>query len=147
MLCCLQCADFSAGDNKMPQKLGSGLSRREREALDVLHHRGRATAAEVQEALPDAPSYSAVRSILRVLMQKGHVRHEGEGKRYVYLPMEPRPAAAQSALQGVLHTFFGGSLTGAVKAFLSDADADITEQELAQLAELVAAAQEGKDNA
>ncbi|MDQ2798859.1 MAG: BlaI/MecI/CopY family transcriptional regulator [Armatimonadota bacterium] len=121
----------------MPRMIGAGLSRREREILDILHRRGRATAAEILAALSDSPSYSAVRSVLRILVAKGHARHEEEGKRYVYLPTQPRPAAAQSALRGVLQTFFGGSLTDAVKTFLSDTDARLTEEELSELAALI----------
>jgi predicted transcriptional regulator len=121
----------------MPHMIGTGLSRREREALDILNRLGRATAAEIGAALPDAPSYSAVRSVLRILVAKGHARHEEEGKRYVYLPTAPRPLAAQSALRGVLATFFGGSLTGAVKTFLSDEDARLSEAELSELAALI----------
>lgn len=121
----------------MPRMIGTGLSRREREILEILHRRGRATAAEILAVLPDSPSYSAVRSVLRILVAKGHARHEEEGKRYVYLPTQPRPAAAQSALCGVLQTFFGGSLTDAVKTFLSDTDARLSEEEIAELAALV----------
>lgn len=121
----------------MPRMIGTGLSRREREILDILHRQGRATGAEILAALPNSPSYSAVRSVLRILVAKGHARHEEEGKRYVYLPTQPRPAAAQSALHGVLQTFFGGSLTDAVKTFLSDTDARLTEDELSELAALI----------
>ena len=121
----------------MPHMIGTGLSRREREALEILNRLGRATALEMQEALPDAPSYSAVRSVLRILVAKGHARHEEQGKRYVYLPTTPQPQAAQSALRGVLATFFGGSLSGAVKTFLSDEDAGLTEAELSELAALI----------
>jgi BlaI family penicillinase repressor len=124
----------------MPRMIGTGLSRREREILELLHRLGRATAADILAALPNSPSYSAIRSVLRILVAKGHARHEEEGKRYVYLPTQPRPAAAQSALRGVLQTFFGGSLSDAVKTFLSDTDAELTEAELAELAELIACA-------
>ena len=127
----------------MPQMIGTGLSRREREALEILNRLGRATALEIQEALPDAPSYSAVRSVLRILAAKGHARHEEQGKRYVYLPTTPQPEAAQSALRGVLATFFGGSLSGAVKTFLSDEDAQLTEAELSELATLIDQARAG----
>lgn len=121
----------------MPHMIGTGLSRREREALEILNRLGQATALEIQAALPDAPSYSAVRSVLRILVAKGHARHEEQGKRYLYLPTESQPQAARSALRGVLQTFFGGSLSGAVKTFLSDEDADLTEAELSELAALI----------
>ena len=119
----------------MPRMVGSGLSRREREILDVLHREAKATAAQVHAALPHAPSYSSVRSLLSILETKGHVRHEQEGKRYVYLPTQPRQAAARSALKNVVHVFFGGSLESVVRTFLSDAD--VSEEELARLAELI----------
>src|SRR5580658_10091334 len=112
----------------MPRKIGSGLSMREREMLDILHRLGKATAAEVQEALADPPSYSAVRSILRILEGKGHVAHFEEGKRYTYAPVEPRTSAARNALQTVVRNFFGGSLESAVSAFLADSETEISKE-------------------
>src|SRR3970282_692986 len=85
------------------------LSRRERQIMDVIYARGRATAAEVMEALPDPPTYSAVRALLRVLLDKGHLRFEHDGPRYVYLPTVSRNNARQSALRQVLRTLFDGS--------------------------------------
>jgi predicted transcriptional regulator len=117
--------------------IGTGLSRREREILDILHREGRASVAQIQAALPDAPSYSAVRSLLAVLLDKGHVRHERQGKRYLYRPVEPRQQAATAALQQVLGTFFGGSLANAARTFLDEAESDVSDEELARLAELV----------
>ena len=96
------------------------LSRRERQILDALYKAGRATAAEVQEAMPNAPSYSAVRTLLRILEGKGHVRHEQDGARYVYLPRVARDQAQRSALRHLLHTFFEGSATQAIAALLDD---------------------------
>lgn len=96
------------------------LSRRERQILDVLYKTGRATAAEVQEAMPAAPSYSAVRTLLRILEDKGHVRHEQDGSRYVYLPIVARDAAKRSALRHLLNTFFEGSTTQAIAALLDE---------------------------
>ena len=96
------------------------LSRRERQILDVLYKSGRATAAEVQEAMPAAPSYSAVRTLLRILEDKGHVRHEQDGTRYVYLPIVARDAAKRSALRHLLNTFFEGSTTQAIAALLDE---------------------------
>jgi predicted transcriptional regulator len=117
--------------------IGNGLSRREREILEILHRLGRGTATEVMEALPDAPSYSAVRSILRILEEKGHARHEEEGKRYAYLPSEPRQNAGRNALQQVMQTFFGGSLESAVRTFLNDSEADVSEEELERLTRII----------
>jgi predicted transcriptional regulator len=96
------------------------LSRRERQILDVLYKAGRATAAEVQQAMPAAPSYSAVRTLLRILEDKGHVRHEQDGSRYVYLPIVARDAAKRSALRHLLNTFFEGSTTQAIAALLDE---------------------------
>jgi BlaI family penicillinase repressor len=119
----------------MPRMIGTGLSRREREILDILYRLGRASAAEVLEALPEPPSYSAVRALLRILEEKGHIRHEG--KRYLYLPTQPRNAIASTALKNVLQTFFGGSLENAVKTFLSDTDANLSDEELDRMTQLL----------
>ena len=101
----------------------SKLSRRERQIMDSIYRRGRATAAEVLEDLPDPPSYSAVRALLRLLEEKGHVRHEQDGPRYVFLPTVTRDRARKSALKHVVRTFFDGSPTDAVAALL-DGDRD-----------------------
>ena len=123
----------------MPRMVGSGLSRREREILDILYREGKTSAAQVHAALPDAPTYSTVRTLLGVLEGKGHIRHEADGKRFLYLPTAPRQEAARSALQQVLATFFGGSLTSAAKTFLNDAEASVADEELVRLAELIEA--------
>src|SRR5437667_12174301 len=94
------------------------LSRRERQIMDALHARGNATAAEVLSALPDPPSYSAVRALLRILEEKGHVRHRREGARYVYVPRTSPESARRSALQRVVSTFFQGSVAQAMAALL-----------------------------
>jgi BlaI family penicillinase repressor len=96
------------------------LSRRERQILDALYKAGRATAAEVRQAMPQAPSYSAVRTLLRILEDKGHVRHEQDGTRYVYTPTVTRERAKRSALRHVLNTFFEGSATQAILALLDE---------------------------
>jgi predicted transcriptional regulator len=116
------------------------LSRRERQIMDFLYQHGRATAAEVQRGLPDPPSYSAVRAMLRVLEEKGHVRHDQDGPRYVYLPRLGRDRAKRSALRHVVKTFFGGSAEQAVAALLDDGSADLSEDELDRLARLIARA-------
>lgn len=113
------------------------LSRRERQIMDVLYRRGRASVAEVRAGIPDAPSYSAVRSLLRVLEEKEHVRHEEEGPRYVYLPTVPRTEARDSALRHMVRTFFDGSPAQAVAALLGDARTQLTPAELAHLAALI----------
>ena len=121
----------------MPGASEPQLSRRERQIMDVIYARGEATAAEVLSALPDPPSKTAVRTILRILEEKGHLKHKQQGLRYVYQPSRRRGPAGRSALQRVLHTFFEGSLEKAVAAHLGDSAADLSDDELARLAELI----------
>jgi BlaI family transcriptional regulator, penicillinase repressor len=113
------------------------VSRRERQILDVLFARGRATAAEIQAALPDAPSYSAVRALLRILEDKGHVRHERDGLRYVYLPTLAREKARRSALGHLLKTFFDGSTEQAIAALIDGSTSRLSEAELERLARMI----------
>lgn len=115
------------------------LSRRERQILDVIYALGRATAAEVLERLPDAPTYTTVRGLLRVLEQKGHVRHEEDGGRYVYFPTVARQKAARSALRHVVRTFFDDSPSRAMAALLGS-QREVSGEELARLEELIAKA-------
>src|SRR5580698_9974893 len=98
------------------------FSRRERQIMDLIYAQGEATASDVQQALPDAPSYSAVRALLRVLEEKGFLKHRQDGLRYVYLPTEPREKASRSALKNVLKTFFAGSLANAVSSLVDARD-------------------------
>ena len=121
------------------------LTRRERQIVDILYRRGRATAGEVMSELPGDPSYSTVRTQLRVLEEKGHVRHEEQGLRYVYMPAVPRGAARKSALRHLIDTFFDGSAEQVVGALLGGAGSRLTEEELHRIAELVARAR--KDGA
>ena len=113
------------------------LSRRERQIIDILYARGRATAAEVLAGLPDPPSYSAVRAMLRILEEKGHVRHEQDGPRYVYAPTIAHENARKSALRHVLHTFFDGSASQALSALLDDQSSKLSEAELERLAGMI----------
>jgi BlaI family transcriptional regulator, penicillinase repressor len=113
------------------------VSRRERQILDVLFARGRATAAEIQAALPDAPSYSAVRALLRILEDKGHVRHERDGLRYVYLPTLARESARRSALGHLLKTFFDGSTEQAIAALIDGSASRLSDAELERLARMI----------
>jgi predicted transcriptional regulator len=113
------------------------LSRRERQILDILYKNGRSTAAEVQAALPEPPSYSAVRALLRILEEKGHVRHEQDGPRYVYLPTVARDNAKRSALRHILQTFFDGSAEQAISALLDESSARLSSAELDRLARLI----------
>ena len=113
------------------------LSRRERQIIDILYTQGKSTAAEVQSALPDPPSYSAVRAMLRILEEKGHVRHQQDGPRYVYLPTVARDSAKKSALRHMLQTFFDGSAEEAISALLDDQSARLSEAELDRLARMI----------
>src|SRR5213080_2148069 len=113
------------------------LSRRERQMMDILYARGRATAAEIHEALPDAPTYSAVRAKLRVLEEKGHVRHEEEALRYVYLPVVARETARKSALRHMVSTCFAGSVEDTVAALLDISAADLSPKDLDGISSLI----------
>lgn len=113
------------------------LSRRERQIIDILYKHGRATAAEVQTLLPDPPSYSAVRAMLRILEEKGHARHEQDGPRYVYLPTVARDNAKRSAMRHMLQTFFDGSAAQAISALLDDSSAKLSDTELDRLARMI----------
>lgn len=113
------------------------LSRRERQILDVLYRRGRATASEIREALPDAPSYSAVRALLRILEEKKHIRHQEDGPRYVYMPMVSPQRARADAVKHLLTTFFGGSAIDAAAAFVDGSAAKLTPEELDKLEALI----------
>jgi BlaI family penicillinase repressor len=113
------------------------VSRRERQILDILYQHGRASAAEVQQALPDPPSYSAVRAMLRILEEKGHIRHEQDGPRYVYRPTVARDNAKRSALRHILQTFFDGSAEQAISALLDEPSSKLSSAELDRLARLI----------
>lgn len=113
------------------------LSRRERQIMDVLYRRDRASAAEVRESLPKAPSYSAVRAFLRILEEKGHVRHEDDGQRYIYFPVVPRERVRRRALRHVVETFFDGSAAQTVATLLDRSTARLSSQELDRIARLI----------
>lgn len=120
------------------------LSRRERQIMDILFARGRATGQEIQAGLPDQPNYSSVRTILRVLERKGYVRHSEEGLRYVYEPTVAREAARTSALQRIIRTFFDGSAKEAVAALLDPSAFHLSEEELKELSRIVDRAQDSR---
>ena len=113
------------------------LSRRERQIMDILHTKESATAAEVRAALPDPPGYSAVRALLRILEEKGHVRHREDGVRYIYLPRTSKAAASRSALKRVVSTFFQGSVTQTMAALLETADTRLADSELNKLQQII----------
>jgi len=116
------------------------LSRRERQILDILYSREQATAAEIQEALPDAPGYSATRALLRVLEEKGHVKHRQDGPRYVFLPTVPRKRARNEAMKHLLETFFEGSAASAAEALVDGSAARLKPEDLDRLEKLIAQA-------
>jgi BlaI family transcriptional regulator, penicillinase repressor len=119
------------------------LSRRERQIMDVLYQRKSASAAEIRESLPDAPSYSAVRALLRILEEKGHVRHEAKDLRYVYFPTAARERVRRRALRHVVETFFDGRAADAVASLLDPSAARLSDDELNRISELIAKARKG----
>jgi predicted transcriptional regulator len=118
------------------------LSRRERQVMDIVYSLGQATANEIHEALPDPPTFSATRAVIRTLEEKGHIRHEEQGLRYVYLPVVPRDKARTSALAHLVSTFFEGSATQLMAALLDRSTHRISENELDQLEEMIRKAKE-----
>lgn len=120
-------------DNKPVEQ----LTRRERQIMDAIYARGSASAAEVRDGIPEPPSYSAVRALLRLLVEKGHLRHRQDGPRYVYLPTTPRVSAARSALSHIVDTFFGGSVESAVATLIDSKSKDLGQEELQRLERLI----------
>jgi predicted transcriptional regulator len=120
------------------------LSRRERQIMDILYTLGQATGQEVQERLPDTPSYSTVRTILRILETKGHVRHVEDGVRYVYQPAVERETARKSAIHRLVSTFFDGSAKAAAVALLDPAGSKLSDADLKELEATIRKYREGK---
>jgi BlaI family transcriptional regulator, penicillinase repressor len=127
----------------MAKTTHTNLTRRERQIMDILYRRGRATAGEVMQDLPGEPNYSTVRTQLRVLEEKGHVRHEELGLRYVYAPTVPRSAARQSALRHLIETFYDGSTEKVVAALLGVEGSRLSKDELERIAGMVEKARKG----
>lgn len=121
----------------MKSKKPKGFSRREKEMMDIVYRLGQATAAEVREQMAHPPSYSSVRSTLSGLERKGHLRHEFDGNRYIYLPTVRREAAGLSALEHLLSTFFDGSAAEVVAALIEAKRSDLTAEELEELSKLI----------
>src|SRR5437763_14400001 len=121
----------------MADRPAEQLSRRERQIMDIVYRRGRATAAEVLTELPDPPTKTAVGTLLRILEVKAHLTHRQEGLAYRYIPSRPRDQAGRSALRRVLQTFFDGSLEKAVAAHLGDEATALSAEEMQRLAELI----------
>ncbi|MGA2269550.1 MAG: BlaI/MecI/CopY family transcriptional regulator [Bryobacteraceae bacterium] len=114
-----------------------GLSRRERQIMEILYRRGKASASEVRELMEDAPGYSAVRAMLRVLEEKGHTRHQAEGLKYVYMPTVARGKAKRSAVKHLLDTFFAGKPEQIVAALLDVSATRLTREELDRMSEMI----------
>jgi predicted transcriptional regulator len=121
------------------------LSRRERQIMDVLYQKGRATAAEVMELLPDPPSYSSVRALLRILEEKGHARHEMDGTKYVFIPSVHRDKAKRSAIRHLVQTFFDGSPERAVAALLDLSSGRLSDEEVERMTRLIEKSREGRE--
>ena len=115
----------------------TGLSRRERQIMDILYQLGKASASEVREAMADAPGYSAVRAMLRVLEEKGHAKHQEEGLKYVYIPTVPREKAKRSAVKHLMDTFFKDSPEQVVAALLDISSTRLTREELDRMSEMI----------
>jgi predicted transcriptional regulator len=123
----------------------AALSRRERQIMEILFQRGKASAAEVREAMADAPSYSAVRAMLRILEEKGHVKHQAEGLKYVYVPSLGRDKAKRTAVKHLMETFFNGSPEHVVAALLDVSSTRLSQENLDRMARMIEdARKEGK---
>ena len=127
----------------MTKKSHINLSRRERQIMDIIYQRSQASAGEVMENLPNPPSYSAVRALLRVLENKGYLKHKKAGARYIYMPTQPRHNAGKSALKRVLQTFYDNSVEKTVVALLDISDSEFSDEELDRLAQLIDQARKG----
>ncbi len=122
------------------------LSRREREIMDIVYEQGQATAAAIREAMHDAPGPATVRKLVQILENKGHLTHAKTGREHVYRPMKAKRSAARRAMQGLLDTFFGGSLREAIASHLTGSDARLPDEELKQIAQVIREAQKQTRN-
>src|SRR5580700_9060547 len=133
------------GSRLRKQEKSGGLSRRERQIMDALYRLGKASAAEIREALADPPTYTAVRTHLGILQEKGHIKFESDGTRYIYEPVVPREEMAKSVIEGVLQTFFGGSIERVVSTLLDSEESKVTPEQLDRLREIIEqASREGR---
>ena len=132
--------ELSGMTDQSTNEAAKDLSRRERQIMDIVYALGRASAADVLDRMPDPPSYSAVRAMLRILEEKGHLVHEQDGPRYVYRPIVARERASRSAMEHLVRTFFDGSPASAVAALLEASDGRIAEADLDRLSRLIARA-------
>ena len=123
-------------------KAKDGFSRREREIMEALYKLGRATAAQIEAEIPNPPTYTAIRTHLTILEKKGHVRHESDGTRYIYVPAVGRAEMGRRAIENVLKTFYDNSVERVVAALLNDEETNVSREELDRLAKLIAKARE-----
>jgi len=119
------------------------LSMRERQIMDAVYRFGRATAAEIRKSLPDPPSYSATRALLGILEDKGFLKHEKQGRRYIYIPIVSREDAGRSAVSHLVHTFFNGSVESAIASLVRESDVKLTEEELRRIEDLIREKRDG----
>lgn len=126
----------------MRKRTPQEMSRRERQIMDVIFQRGKATVTEVLEAMPDPPSYSAVRALMGILEEKGLLTHTQDGPRYTYSPTQPRDNAGRQAIKRVLQTFYDGSIENAVAALLDVSESSMSDEEMKRISELIAKARE-----
>ena len=119
------------------ERANNGFSRREREIMNALYRLGRASAAEIREQILDPPTYTAIRTLLSILERKGHIRHESDGTRYIYMPQVGREQMGRRAMDSLLKTFFDNSVERAVTAMLTRSDADISREDLDRLSRLI----------
>ena len=131
------------GPMTMNQHPYLNMSRRERQLMDIVYARGEAMADQVRADLPDPPSHTGVRTMLRLLELKGHLKHRKQGRRYVYLPTQARQPAGRSALRRVLDTFFDGSIESAMAAHLADDAARLSDEQVERLVKLIQQARKG----
>lgn len=134
-----------AKKSKKTKKVITDLSRRERQIMDVIYRQGSATAAEVREQMPDPPSYSSVRALLRVLEEKGVLKHKQQGPRYLFMPTVRREKAKASALKHMMQTFFDDSAENVIAALMDISSSKLSEEEYKRLSEMIEQARrEGK---
>ena len=124
----------------MAKRSKQELTRRERQIMDIIYRSGQATAAEVRQGLPDPPSYSAVRALLRLLEEKGHLAHRQEGPRYIFTPTTSKRTAGRTALDRLVTTFFNGSIESLVSTLLDEKSQELSDKDLERLAEMIEAA-------
>jgi predicted transcriptional regulator len=129
--------DLELGHDAMADRDENNLSRRERQIMDIVYARGEVAASEVLDTIPDPPTYTTVRTLLRILEDKGHLKHRQEGTKFIYFPSRSRQRVGGFAFRRLLETFYDGSLEKAVAAYLSESPVDLPPEELRRLVDLI----------